>query len=306
MARVAQLTVRTNQMNSTALRMPSEHALRLWLEAEVGGGCAHAGGAAPVAEGVPSTLDGSAPVAEGASPAAAGRWVVAGWVSDRYGAYGLVACALCRAERGAVVVECLNMSCRVLHRGVEHAILRRVAQDAAACGAPLVLLALIPTPVEGQGNARMQRFVARLRLWHDTHDAELPSHGEPPAAPTGHPPSQVVVGRGTVAPAVPLVTSRLLQLELDATEDDAEEDEDGAARHGAETEQHDAPAPAMASGAAAGDHATQGPGVGGGGGEGLSDAARPGAGGAEREPSVAWEALLDEVMQMGDRLRGIW
>ncbi len=33
-------------------------------------------------------------------------------------------------EEGMVVVECCNMSCRVLHRGVELALLKRVASDA--------------------------------------------------------------------------------------------------------------------------------------------------------------------------------
>jgi predicted enzyme involved in methoxymalonyl-ACP biosynthesis len=33
-------------------------------------------------------------------------------------------------DEGMVVVECCNMSCRVLHRGVELALLKRVASDA--------------------------------------------------------------------------------------------------------------------------------------------------------------------------------
>jgi predicted enzyme involved in methoxymalonyl-ACP biosynthesis len=65
-ARVAQLTMRTNQMNSTMQRFASEQDLESWL----GPGYQRAG--------------------------ANNRWIRAGWCADRIGAYGMVACALCR------------------------------------------------------------------------------------------------------------------------------------------------------------------------------------------------------------------
>ena len=95
------------------------------------------------------------------------RWILAAWVDDRFGTYGLVGCALCRlqmakgassqeqhckssegvAAQSMVVVECLNLSCRALRRGVELAMLKRVAKEASAHGATLLALPLIESEV---------------------------------------------------------------------------------------------------------------------------------------------------------------
>jgi hypothetical protein len=131
------------------------------------------------------------------------RWVLAAWCSDKYGQYGLVGCALCRldgatadgataddatadgagggeaAGGGAtgdgataaapraptVVVECLNMSCRVLQRGVEVALLQAVARDARAAGVSHIAIPLIPSEGERKGNLLMRRFLDRLERW---------------------------------------------------------------------------------------------------------------------------------------------
>lgn len=241
MARVAQLTCRTNQMNSTLLRFRSEHDIGMWLRE---GGVACAGAAGDDAAGVGGRGLGSIRGQNGfqcmrfefphldppganqsrASPPLSPRFVLAAWVSDAYGQYGLVACALCRlqggalgslhpglggggedrnAEAGAIqisrgagevtattdvsatplhsaaplrsasppsravssilVVEALNMSCRVLNRGVEIQLLRRIGHEAARRGATRVALPLIPSSGTRKGNRLMQCFIARLR-----------------------------------------------------------------------------------------------------------------------------------------------
>ena len=83
--RLSQLCARTNQFNTTQLRL-SESEVRAW----------------------------------------SGR-VLVGEVRDRFGDYGLVAAAFCSTAPHLVVVDCLAMSCRVLHRGVELELLRAVS-----------------------------------------------------------------------------------------------------------------------------------------------------------------------------------
>ena len=46
--------------------------------------------------------------------------------ADRFGDYGIVGFALCRAEAGALVVPSFMLSCRALGRGVEYEMLRRL------------------------------------------------------------------------------------------------------------------------------------------------------------------------------------
>ena len=219
-------------MNSTMLRFASEHELRAWLQ--------HPTGKNTVQHSATqcNTVQHSATLQQQPSGAVPPRHVLAAWCSDRFGTYGLVACALCgfqlmsgvghltlrehsvhsahesrhstekpciatkepytstnepyistkepyvsakepciatkepyisahpphmyaseleggglsdthtqtcththtpahvhtEEDTGVVVVECWNMSCRVLHRGVELALLKRVASHAAASG----------------------------------------------------------------------------------------------------------------------------------------------------------------------------
>jgi amino acid adenylation domain-containing protein/FkbH-like protein len=51
-------------------------------------------------------------------------------VSDRFGDYGLVGAVLFRSEHGSLDVDTFVLSCRVLGRGVEHAIVRELARIA--------------------------------------------------------------------------------------------------------------------------------------------------------------------------------
>lgn len=234
MARVSQLTLRTNQMNSTMLRIATELSLLEWLDAAA----------------VPGE-----------------RWLLAGWVSDRFGQYGLVCSALCATTSAtdAVLVECLNMSCRVLHRGVEHAMLRRIAADADALGKPRVLLPLIESQGERKGNARMRTFLARVKAW--VQDCDVVEGEE--LGPS------VAIGRyggrrGTLTHAVEACTERLQQLPPEAT-----------SRHGeAEEDEHE-----MDPGAS--------------GAPGLAAAVGAPAAASAGGPTVAWGALLEHLAQLG-------
>ncbi|WGP11703.1 SDR family NAD(P)-dependent oxidoreductase [Streptomyces sp. SH5] len=93
--RVSQLTYRTNQFNTTAVRRTESEIRGL---ADEGGTC----------------------------------WATV--VSDRFGDYGLVSVAFTRGEGDALVVDGLMMSCRVLGRGVEHQVLAHLGEQALRGG----------------------------------------------------------------------------------------------------------------------------------------------------------------------------
>ncbi|WP_410604688.1 bifunctional acetaldehyde-CoA/alcohol dehydrogenase [Amycolatopsis sp. lyj-90] len=99
LARLAQMTQRTNQFNVSTIRR-QEAELRALL-AEPGVTCE----------------------------------VVR--VSDRFGDYGIVGTAIQRVVEGAVVVDTLLLSCRALGRGVEHRIVAAVGAYARSLGLPV-------------------------------------------------------------------------------------------------------------------------------------------------------------------------
>jgi len=105
--RVAQLTQRTNQLNTTTLRRS---------EAEL-----------------------AAAVADGAQ-------VLIADVSDRFGDYGITGVAIYRVTAEALEVDSLLLSCRALGRGVEQAMLVELGQIAAQACLPAIELAYRGTP----------------------------------------------------------------------------------------------------------------------------------------------------------------
>ncbi len=105
--RAAQLTFRTNQLNTTTVRRS---------EAEL-----------------------SALLAAGALEAL----VVT--VTDRFGDYGLVGVVLFDVVAGAVRADTFLLSCRVLQRGVEHRMVARLGAIALERGLASVLLPFVPT-----------------------------------------------------------------------------------------------------------------------------------------------------------------
>ena len=105
--RLAQLTQRTNQFNSTTIRRSESD-----IETLIG-------------------LDGIACLAVS--------------VKDRFGDYGLVGIMISATRGTTLEVDSLLLSCRVLGRGVEHRMLRRLGEIARAQGLEWVDIAYRPT-----------------------------------------------------------------------------------------------------------------------------------------------------------------
>jgi hypothetical protein len=120
LARVAQLTFRTNQFNFTTRRR-SEGEIRRFLGRDDAHGL-----------------------------------VVR--VTDRFGDYGLVGVVLYEVAAGRCSVDTLLVSCRVLGRGVEHAVVAALAERALAQGCRLVDIAFVRT----ERNAPALEFVASI------------------------------------------------------------------------------------------------------------------------------------------------
>jgi FkbH-like protein len=106
--RIAQMTKRTNQFNTTTLR-ESESAVDRWLVDD-----------------------------------ARSSFVV--HVRDRFGDYGLVGFVGIQWHAGLAVVDRFLLSCRALGRNVEHLVLSHVGKTAAERGVPLLELRFAPTP----------------------------------------------------------------------------------------------------------------------------------------------------------------
>jgi len=104
--RLAQMTQRTNQFNFTTFRRS---------EAEI--------------RALPTT----------------GHLVLRVKVTDRFGDYGIVGLVIASVVDSALVIDTFLLSCRVLGRGVEHSILRRLGEIAEEAGVATVDLPLIPT-----------------------------------------------------------------------------------------------------------------------------------------------------------------
>ncbi len=108
LARVAQLTQRTNQFNCTGVRRPEVEIKRLLDE----GGCE----------------------------------CFAARVSDRFGDYGLTGAVLVFARGGEFVIDTFVLSCRVLGRGVEHRVMAFLAAEARTRGLTTIAAHFVRTP----------------------------------------------------------------------------------------------------------------------------------------------------------------
>ena len=82
-------------------------------------------------------------VAELKALQAQGATVLQVRVRDRFGDYGLVGVMIAQARGTALAVDSFLLSCRVLGRGVEHAMLRSLSEHASAIGLQSVDLELI-------------------------------------------------------------------------------------------------------------------------------------------------------------------
>ncbi|WP_435022095.1 HAD-IIIC family phosphatase [Tundrisphaera sp. TA3] len=106
-ARVSQLTQRTNQFNASTVRRSEAEVRRL---------------------------------------AGSGLEVLRVEVSDRFGDYGLVGVLIFGAEPDTLVVDTMLLSCRVLGRGVEHAMLAHLGRLARDRVLSSVRVGYVPTP----------------------------------------------------------------------------------------------------------------------------------------------------------------
>lgn len=136
LGRVSQLTLRTNQFNFSTVRR-SEAELQALLER--------------------------------------GQRCAAVRVADRFGDYGLVGVVLYALQDERLVVDTLLLSCRVLGKGVEHAVLAWLGQRALEAGARRVELDYRPTP----RNAPVREFLRSIGAGEPGHvgfDAERLAH----------------------------------------------------------------------------------------------------------------------------------
>ena len=84
-------------------------------------------------------------------------------VRDRFGDYGLVGVVVADRRADALAVDTLLLSCRVLGRGVEHAILRRLGELASEHGLPAVYLPYLATPKNEPARAFAESIAAKFR-----------------------------------------------------------------------------------------------------------------------------------------------
>jgi FkbH-like protein/FkbM family methyltransferase len=120
LGRVSQLTFRTNQFNFTTLRR-SEQEIRNFLNRE-------------------------------------NAKCLAVRVADRFGDYGLVGVVIYETNADRFKVDTLLLSCRVLGRGVEHAVVSHLGQRAVREGKRFVELTCLPT----EKNQPAREFISSL------------------------------------------------------------------------------------------------------------------------------------------------
>ena len=122
--RIAQLTQRTNQFNFTTIRRTDPEMRAL---------------------------------------SGRGSTVLRVKVRDRFGDYGIVGLVVVDAVADALIVDTLLLSCRVLGRGVEHAILRRLGELASESALPYVHLPYLPTSKNEPARAFAESVAGKFR-----------------------------------------------------------------------------------------------------------------------------------------------
>lgn len=124
LARVAQLTQRTNQFNLTTIRRSESE---IWGLADRLTECV--------------TLD----------------------VADRFGEYGLTGVVFYRATHDALEIDTFLLSCRVLGRGVEHRVMAHLAEEAARRGLGFLIVPFTPTAKNEPARQFLQEIAGGYR-----------------------------------------------------------------------------------------------------------------------------------------------
>ena len=96
-------------------------------------------------------------------------------VRDRFGDYGLVGVMIASPRPEAMEVDTFLLSCRVLGRGVEHAMLRRVGELAGEVGLSHVCVRYLETPRNEPARAFIDSVAARYRSDANETDYLIPS-----------------------------------------------------------------------------------------------------------------------------------
>jgi FkbH-like protein/FkbM family methyltransferase len=167
LTRVSQLTFRTNQFNFTAIRR-SEADIRRFL------GRAHAA-------------------------------CLTVRVADRFGDYGLVGVLMYESGPDRLTVDTFLLSCRVLGRGVEHAVLSELGQRAARDGKRWVHLSYRPTGKNVPAGEFLAWIGAPFREGEETHCC-IPAEYlarltyDPDATPTTGPQAPATIAKNQVQP----------------------------------------------------------------------------------------------------------
>jgi FkbH-like protein len=120
-------------------------------------------------------------------------------VRDRFGDYGIVGLAIAAAADDSLVVDTFLLSCRVLGRGVEHTILRRLGEMAKTQGLGFVDLICIATSKNEPARAFADSVAAKFRneegvrvVYRIPPDAALAMAHRP-----GHDPEAVIEARNS-------------------------------------------------------------------------------------------------------------
>lgn len=119
-------------------------------------------------------------------------------VSDRFGDYGFVGLVIANQASDALVVDTFLLSCRVLGRGVEHAILNRLGELAQQHSLPFVSLKYLLTSKNEPARAFAESVAAQFRT--QEHDDRIDYRIPPDAARAvshrpGHDPAAVIEAR---------------------------------------------------------------------------------------------------------------
>ena len=157
MARLAQLTQRTNQFNATLARF-SEHELNAWAASQ-------------------------------------SRQLFGVRVRDRFGDYGLVGVIGVEEEPGRLSVPLFTLSCRALGRGVEHRMAARIGALAVDAGAGSVAFSFIEGPRNAPAHVFLEsvlpgerthgefiapaKSLARLAFDPEANEPEISKHAGP-------------------------------------------------------------------------------------------------------------------------------
>jgi FkbH-like protein len=84
-------------------------------------------------------------------------------VRDRFGDYGLVGLIVAHVRAGVLIVDTMLLSCRVLGRGVEHAMLRRLGELAQETALSHVYLSYVPAPKNEPAGAFAESVASAFR-----------------------------------------------------------------------------------------------------------------------------------------------